>query len=200
MSPTRGRVEVDTSWYRARGLVASVSHRVVFHDAPVLARLGGPGVDLRTAVVRARRAAHRGKLGRDGRHRRRGGAGELAERPAASELEGLAAGRILTAQRTIDVWLDARGAGDGPSRGPTRRRGAARAARRSPAAAASCSTRPPAPAARGRSRAREALDRARRDLELFLLQHRLDPLLARAGTAALDESAEPRDRRWRMAT
>jgi hypothetical protein len=30
-----------------------------------------------------------------------------------------------------------------------------------------------------------ALDRARRDLELFLLQHRLDPMLARAGASAL---------------
>ena len=33
----------------------------------------------------------------------------------------------------------------------------------------------------------DALDRARRDLEVFLLQHRLDPMLARAGGAALAE-------------
>jgi hypothetical protein len=32
------------------------------------------------------------------------------------------------------------------------------------------------------------LDRARRDLELFLLQHRLDPMLARAGAAVLQGS------------
>ena len=32
-----------------------------------------------------------------------------------------------------------------------------------------------------------ALDRARRDLEIFLLQHRLDPLVARAGRAVLRE-------------
>ena len=31
------------------------------------------------------------------------------------------------------------------------------------------------------------LDRARRDLELFLLQHRLDPPLARAGATTLAE-------------
>ncbi len=49
-------------------------------------------------------------------------------------------------------------------------------------AARACGSRPFARA--------QALDRARRDLELFLLQHRLDPLLARAGTAALDELAE----------
>ena len=31
-----------------------------------------------------------------------------------------------------------------------------------------------------------ALDRARRDLQVFLLQHRLDPLLARSGAAELE--------------
>ena len=44
-------------------------------------------------------------------------------------------------------------------------------------AARACGSRP---FARG-----DALDRARRDLEVFLLQHRLDPMLARAGAAAL---------------
>ena len=33
------------------------------------------------------------------------------------------------------------------------------------------------------------LDRARRDLEVFLLQHRLDPLLVRDGMAALQSAA-----------
>jgi hypothetical protein len=46
-------------------------------------------------------------------------------------------------------------------------------------AARACGSRPFATAG--------ALDRARRDLEVFLLQHRLDPLLARAGSAALEE-------------
>ena len=32
------------------------------------------------------------------------------------------------------------------------------------------------------------LDRVRRDLELFVLQHRLDPIVARAGAAALEEA------------
>ena len=48
-------------------------------------------------------------------------------------------------------------------------------------AARACGSRPFAKA--------QALDRARRDLDLFLLQHRLDPLLARAGEAALSEFA-----------
>ena len=46
-------------------------------------------------------------------------------------------------------------------------------------AARACGSRP---FARG-----DALDSARRDLEVFLLQHRLDPLLARMGEAALEE-------------
>ena len=49
-------------------------------------------------------------------------------------------------------------------------------------AARACGSRP---FARGGT-----LDRARRDLEVFLLQHRLDPLLARAGEAALNESGD----------
>ncbi len=39
----RSRVEIDERWSRARGLVASVSHRVIFHDAPVIAPIGLPG-------------------------------------------------------------------------------------------------------------------------------------------------------------
>ena len=44
-------------------------------------------------------------------------------------------------------------------------------------AARACGSRPFARGGR--------LDRARRDLEVFLLQHRLDPMLARAGAAAI---------------
>jgi hypothetical protein len=47
-------------------------------------------------------------------------------------------------------------------------------------AARACGSRPFARAG--------TLDRARRDLELFLLQHRLDPLLAQAGDAALGDA------------
>ena len=35
-----------------------------------------------------------------------------------------------------------------------------------------------------------ALDRCRRDLEVFLLQHRLDPMLAGAGSTTLDGLAQ----------
>jgi alkylation response protein AidB-like acyl-CoA dehydrogenase len=177
-------VEVDQSWYRSRGLVASVSHRVVFHDAPVMARLGPPGAiseqpwfgrdALRTAASWAGMAdtAVQGALA------------TLSERPVSGDLEGLAAGRILTAQWTIDVWLRAAaaamdGAGpDLPAVALHSRAAIADACRTLlDEAARACGSRP---FARG-----DALDRARRDLEVFLLQHRLDPLLARAGAAAL---------------
>ncbi len=182
------RVEVDPTWFRAHGLRASVSHRVVFHDAPVLARLGGPGAiaaqpwfgrdALRTAASWAGMAdqAVRGALD------------ELAARPSRGPLEELAAGRILTAHRAIDLWIaEAARAMDGggpelPRVAIHARDAIAQAARALlDEAARACGSRPFALAA--------PLDRARRDLELFLLQHRLDPLLARAGAAALEERA-----------
>jgi hypothetical protein len=178
------RVEVDPSWYRSHGLRASVSHRVVFHDVPVTARFGAPGSlaeqpwfsrdALRTAASWAGMAdtAATGALD------------ELARRPARGQLEGVAAGRILTAQRTIDLWIDraATAMDTGSEELPTisiqARVGISDACRvLLDEAARACGSRPFARA--------DALDRARRDLEVFLLQHRLDPLLAGAGEAAL---------------
>jgi alkylation response protein AidB-like acyl-CoA dehydrogenase len=180
------RVEVDETWYRAQGLRASVSHRVVFHDAPVLAQLGGPGAlaeqpwfgrdALRTAASWAGMAdtAVRDALA------------ELSARSSRGQLEGLAAGRILTAQRSIDLWMAAAAqamdsaSADLPAISIQARVAIAEACRTLlDEAARACGSRPFARAG--------ALDRARRDLELFLLQHRLDPLLARAGEAALSE-------------
>jgi alkylation response protein AidB-like acyl-CoA dehydrogenase len=180
------RVEIDRSWYRSRGLVASVSHRVVFHDAPVIARLGAPGAiaeqpwfardALRTAASWAGMAdtAVQGALT------------ALSRRPALGDLEGLAAGRILTARSTIDVWLDAAAAAmdradlELPALALHGRAAIAGACRELlDEAARACGSRPFVVA--------DALDRARRDLGVFLLQHRLEPMLARAGTAALQE-------------
>ena len=179
------RVQVDTTWYRSRGLVASVSHRVVFYDAPVLARLGPPGGisvqpwfgrdALRTAASWAGMAdaALQDALA------------TLAQRPGRGDLEGLAAGRMLTAHRTIEVWIAAAAAAmdtagpELPEVALHARAAISEACRRLlDEAARSCGSRP---FARG-----QRLDRARRDLELFLLQHRLDPMLARAGAAALE--------------
>jgi alkylation response protein AidB-like acyl-CoA dehydrogenase len=185
-----GRVEIDPSWYRSHGLVASASHRVLFHDAPVLAHLGEPGAiavqpwfgrdGLRTAASWAGMAdtAARAALA------------ALRERPRTGELEGLAAGRILTARHTIDVWLAAAATAmdaAGPALPALALHGRVAIAAACRAlldeAARACGSHPFATAG--------ALDRARRDLEVFLLQHRLEPMLARAGAAALHAGAEP---------
>jgi hypothetical protein len=182
------RVRVDPHWYRSHGLRASVSHRVVFHDAPVIAQFGGPGSlaehpwfardALRTAASWAGMADTAVGDALD----------ELARRPGRGQLEALAAGRILTAQRTIDLHLErAASAMDVPDHASELKAISiqARVAISDACrvlldeAARACGSRPFARA--------DALDRARRDLEVFLLQHRLDPLLARLGEAALEE-------------
>ena len=179
------RVEIDRSWYRSHGLRASESHRVVFDDLPVIELFGAPGAisaqpwfgrdALRTAASWAGMAdsAVAGTLD------------TLAARPVTSALEELAAGRVLAARDTISVWLsEAARAMDGAGpRLPTvalHARAAIAAACREllDEAARACGSRP---FARGGQ-----LDRARRDLELFLLQHRLDPMLARAGATAIE--------------
>jgi alkylation response protein AidB-like acyl-CoA dehydrogenase len=184
----KDRVEVDESWYRGYGLRASVSHRVVFHDAPVLARFGGPGAlseqpwfsrdALRTAATWAGMAdaAVDAALG------------ELAGKPGRGELEALAAGRMVTAQRTISLWIDAAaramdsgedlpGVGVGARAAIAEQCGALL-----DEASRACGSWPFARAT--------TLDRARRDLEVFLLQHRLDPMIAKAGSAVLDGLAQ----------
>jgi alkylation response protein AidB-like acyl-CoA dehydrogenase len=183
----RSRVEVDATWYRSHGLAASVSHRVVFHDAPVLARLGPPGGislqpwfgrdALRTAATWAGMADTALKAALEA----------LAQRPARGPLEGLAAGRMLTAHATIDLWIRAGaeamdGAGSDLEAVALHARVAISDACRTllDEAARACGSRPFARA--------DSLDRARRDLEVFLLQHRLDPMLARAGGSALEGS------------
>ncbi|MGI8507638.1 MAG: hypothetical protein ACR2MK_12725 [Solirubrobacteraceae bacterium] len=178
------RIVIDESWYRSHGLRASVSHRVVFEDAPVLALLGAPGSiaqqpwfardALRTAATWAGMLDTAAEAALD----------ELAARPQSGPLEGLAAGRMLTARRTVSLWIDAAaramdGAGHDLPDVALHARAAISDACRTllDEAARGCGSRPFARAT--------ALDRARRDLEVFLLQHRLDPLLARAGEAAI---------------
>jgi hypothetical protein len=194
-------VEVDRGWYRAAGLRASESHRVVFHDAPVTAVLGGPGElardpwfsrdAMRTAASWAGMVDSAVDAALD----------ELAVRRADEPLAKLAAGRIEAAQGTVDAWLDrASDVADAavvdggrlqsdPDSGNKRRRspratGVAMRAEIDRAAklvlgeaAAACGSHPFVTGGR--------LDRARRDLETFLLQHRLDPLVAKLGTEGL---------------
>jgi hypothetical protein len=181
--------EVDRSWYRAAGLRASESHRVVFHDAPVTAVLGEPG-----------ELAREPWFSRDAMRTAASWAGmvdaaaaaalaELAERRAEDPLAQLAAGRIEAAHGTVDAWLEraagvadaaiAEGPGvDARATGIAMRAEIDRAAKAIlETAAAACGSHPFVTGGR--------LDRARRDLETFLLQHRLDPLLAKLGAARL---------------
>jgi alkylation response protein AidB-like acyl-CoA dehydrogenase len=177
-------VAVDEHWFRGAGMRASVSHRVIFDGAPVLARLGGPGAlaqqpwfgrdALRTAASWAGMAdcAVDGALA------------AIATRPWSAALEELALGQMLTAQETITAWLErAARAMDGAVEDladiALHARAAVAQASRTILAAAerACGSHPFATGGR--------LDRARRDLELFLLQHRLDPGLAAAGGRAL---------------
>ena len=193
-----GTVEVDRGWFRASGMRSSASHRVVFTAAPVLAILGdGPGAltqqpwfardAVRTAAtwVGAADAAAGDALGR------------LAARGTATELESLAAGRLETWRHGLGLWLEDAGRalevatadpGDGgarrdPATVATQLRAAVADTARAilDEAERATGSRPPVEGA--------VLDRAARDLRLFLLQHRLEPILMRLGRAALEARA-----------
>ena len=184
-----GAVEVDRSWYRAAGLRASESHRVEFHDAPVTAVLGEPG-----------ELAREPWFARDAMRTAASWAGmvdaavaaaldELAGRRAEEPLAQLAAGKIEAAHGTVEAWLGrAAGVADAViapdsvveprATGIAMRAEIDRAAKAILAsAAAACGSHPFVTGG--------PLDRARRDLETFLLQHRLDPLLTRLGAEGL---------------
>lgn len=180
-------VEIDRGWYRGAGMRASESHRVIFHGAPVLAVLGEPGElsrepwfgrdAIRTAATWAGIADSGGDAALS----------LLAERELRSPLEALAAGRIAAARHTIDALMAAAAArAEAEPHASLLRESiylraqiAESAESLLDAATRACGSRPLATGS--------ALDRARRDLGVFLFQHRLDPLLARAGTALLDE-------------
>jgi len=185
-----GGFEVDRSWFRGFGMRSSESHRVVFRGARVLAILGEPGElvrepyfardAIRTAVTWAGIA----DLAVDAT------LGILAAKSAGrepDEIVSLAAGRMLAARDTMDRWLEhaARQADEDPEKSlasfsTSLRANIAGSCREIlDEAARACGSHPFAVAS--------PLDRARRDLELFLLQHRLEPALARAGRQAITE-------------
>ena len=191
-SPLPGTVEIDRRWFRGAGMRSSASHRVTFYGAPVLAVLGPPGALTRQPWF-ARDAVRTAATWAGAADAAVEDALEPPRRAAAStgDLEALAAGRLLTWQQAIGLWLRARGERCSTRPGATSapRDAAAHAGSRSPTRRARSSTRPSArsgsrPAATG-----APLDRAARDLRLFLLQHRLEPILARTGAAALEDAA-----------
>jgi alkylation response protein AidB-like acyl-CoA dehydrogenase len=178
-------VEIDRSWYRAPGMRASESHRVVFDGARVLAVLGEPG-----------EIAREPWFGRDAIRTAACWAGlvdavreealaALATRPEDDQLAALAAGRMVAEAGTIDAWFDRAGAAvEADPEAPTA--DLSIALRAAVAAAARATVREAVGAAGSRPLvAGGRLDRSRRDLELFLNQHRLDPLVARMGRKAL---------------
>lgn len=182
------RVHVDRDWFRGGGMRSSASHRVVFDDAPVLALLGGPGALTRQPWF-ARDAVRTAATWAGAADAAAGDAlAQLAARPE-SELSSLAAGEIMMLRRTLDLWLDegVRVLGDGTAPPPDAEASRTAAQLRAALAAAIRALLDTAERALGsRSAATGApLDRAARDLRLFLLQHRLDPILARDGAAAL---------------
>jgi hypothetical protein len=168
-------VTVDKSWYRAGGMRASESHRVHFHGTRILATLQPLTTQpyfardaIRTAACWAGMldAAVEARLN------------ELAAKPGEpDDLRALAAGNIVTAIETIDRWFECAATDDTVSiqlrraietNGRTILEEAARATGSRPFATGT------------------ALDRARRDFELFVLQHRLDPLTARLGRERIE--------------
>ena len=182
-------VRVDTAWYKASGMRASESHRVVFEGAPVLAVLGEPGEivrepyfsrdAIRTAVTWAGISDTAVDAALD----------VLAAKAGDGEPDdvvSLAAGRMLAARGTIDSWLAyvADRADEDPASLPgistQMRESVARSCREIlDEAARAVGSHPFAVSG--------PLDRARRDLELFLLQHRLEPALVRRGRQAISE-------------
>ena len=178
-------VSIDREWYRAEGLRSSESHRVMFDGAEVLAVLGGDGEMLREPW-----------FSRDAIRTSATWAGIadsvvaatvawLGQRGASGQLPGLAVGRMRVAASTIDRWLEYAGRladRDQPlvDASIEARWAIASACREIAAeAATACGSRPLATGG--------PLSRGRRDLDLFLLQHRLEPKLAAHGTAAIEE-------------
>ncbi|MBA2783236.1 MAG: hypothetical protein M3Q62_12545 [Actinomycetota bacterium] len=182
-------VGVDTGWFRGAGMRASESHRVVFEGTPVLAVLGDPGELLRepyfsrdairTAVTWAGISDTAVDAALD----------VLAAKTGEGEPDdvvSLAAGRMLTARGTIDSWFAyAAGRADAdpsslPAISTELRESVALSCRKIlDEAARAVGSHPFAVSG--------PLDRARRDLELFLLQHRLEPALVRRGRQAISE-------------
>lgn len=183
------RVEVDRSWYRGAGMRSSESHRVRFRGARVLARLGGPdelvrepefGRDaIRTAAIWAGCADAVVEAALD----------DLGAAGPPGELAGRAAGALMVGRATIDRWME--GAAARADADPTASLAALSLELRVAVAGACREIMDEAARAVG-ARALAAggrLERARRDLDLMLLQHRLDAPLARAGRRVLEGRA-----------
>jgi alkylation response protein AidB-like acyl-CoA dehydrogenase len=196
------RISIDRDWYRASGLRASESHRVEFHETRVLAILGEPN-----------ETVHEPWFARDAVRTSATWAG-IADRILAATVEAIgerqvdelrlhALGRMRVARGSIDRWLEraltvlepageaARERLDAASEDPDALASWRAVSAEARLAIADAARLIAAEAVRVcGSRALidgGALDRARRDLDLFLLQHRLDPKLVELGAQTLAE-------------
>jgi alkylation response protein AidB-like acyl-CoA dehydrogenase len=179
---TAGGLRIDRAWYRAYGLRASESHRVLFERVPVLAVLGAEN-----------ELAREPWFSRDGVRTSATWAG-LADAIVAATVVALHGGRLdearlarvgamRVARATIDRWFESIAiCREHSSALASECRVAVAAAAReiSEQAAQACGSRVLA--------AGGELDRARRDLDIFLLQHRLDARIVALGHALLEES------------
>lgn len=179
-------VEIDRGWYKGSGMRASESHRVIFHQTPVLAVLGEPG-ELTREPFFARDAVRTAAVWAGIMDRAVDEVlAALANKPGEpDEIISLAAGRMLVAQKTVDRWMEhaACFADENPRASlagfTTELRWSVAEACREvlEQGARACGSRPFVTGS--------ALDRVRRDLELFLLQHRLEPAISRVGRGAI---------------
>jgi hypothetical protein len=177
-----GTVEIDRGWFAGAGMRSSASHRVVFDGAPVLALLGPLTAQpwfardaVRTAATWAGAADAAGA----------DALALLAQRPATGDLEALAAGRIETWRRGLELWLG--WAGEQLAGAPAEPGAVAASLRLAVAEQARAILDEAERAVGSRPLATgSVLDRAGRDLRMFLLQHRLDPIAARMGAAAIE--------------
>lgn len=186
-----GGVEVDTRWFTGAGMRSSESHRVAFRGARVLAVLGEPGElvrepyfsrdAVRTAVMWAGVADLALEAALDVLAAKSG----VDSGGEPDDVVSLAAGVMLAAKATTERWIEAaaRLADEEPEE---LTRDFSVRLRQSVAASCrlildeaerACGSHPFA--------AGGPLDRAARDLRLMLLQHRLEPQLARSGREAI---------------
>lgn len=176
--------EVDPTWYRGAGMRASESHRVAFRGAPVLAVLGEPA-ELSSEPYFGRDAIRTAASWAGAADSALAALLEGARRRSEEDLVALAVGRALTARATIDAWFDKAAA---EAQDDLEKPLADRSVSLRDAVSGACRTiLAEAEGALGSRPFAEgdALDRARRDLGIFLLQHRLDPMVARLGRRAL---------------
>ncbi len=197
-------ISIDRDWYRASGLRASESHRVEFHETPVLAILGEPSETIREPWF-ARDAVRTSATWAGIADRIVAATVEATGERQADELRLHALGRMRVARGTIDRWLayaievlepagedaleDAAAASEDAA-ALARWRAVSAEARLSIADAARLIAAEAVRVCGSRALiGGGALDRARRDLDLFLLQHRLDPKLVELGAQTLAEGA-----------